>query len=358
MSSIWLIVQFIIMFGLLIFFHELGHFLSAKLLGIEVLEFGFGYPPRLFKLFTWKGTDVTINAIPFGGFVRPKGETDITEPGSILAAPAWKRLIVLISGALMNFLVGIILLIVMYSVIGAPAPDKVLVTRVLPHSAAEKAALHQGDHILTFNNEKVASTDHLSQLIAEHKGEQVTLGINRAGTPQDLPVTLVANPRPGEYALGIEMSVVLEPQPLSKAVGSAFQAFAYQTRETIMLPVRLIRGTAQPGEARIVGIKGIYDLFNQANTLDATSPAAASTPLPLFRMSMASGLSIALGITNLLPIPALDGGQIIMTLPEILFKKRIPQKTINAINSVFFFLLIALMIYITFQDFLNPVIQP
>jgi len=87
MSSILTIIEFVFFFGLLIFFHELGHFLSCKALGIEVEEFGFGYPPRLVKLFTWKGTDVTLNWIPFGGFVRPKGEGDETVPGGMAAAP-------------------------------------------------------------------------------------------------------------------------------------------------------------------------------------------------------------------------------------------------------------------------------
>ena len=118
MSNIWTILQFVFFFGFLVFIHELGHMLVSKALGIEVEEFGFGYPPRLAKLFTWKGTEITLNWIPFGGFVRPKGETEANEPGGMLA-----------NGSAFDFgcgcdelYFGIILLIVMFSVAGGKIP--------------------------------------------------------------------------------------------------------------------------------------------------------------------------------------------------------------------------------------------
>ncbi|MEL7645784.1 MAG: site-2 protease family protein, partial [Anaerolineaceae bacterium] len=158
--------------------------------------------------------------------------------------------------------------------------------------------------------------------------------------------------------VGIWDTNAYAPLPFFNAVGSALQTFAYQGQQTLLLPYNLITGSVSGEDARLVGIKGIFDIFSNASELDQSSAVAAATPLPVFRLSVISTVSIALGLTNLLPIPALDGGQILFLLPEFLFKKRIPQKVANTINSIFFLLLIGLMVFITVQDFLNPIIQP
>ena len=145
MLNFGLIIQFIFVFGLIVFVHELGHFLVSKWVGVEVEEFGFGYPPRLAKLFTWKGTEVTLNWIPFGGFVRPKGETDDGEPGGMLAAPKWKRFLILVAGATMNFILGILLLIFLYNVINPVDTSKILVVEVASNSPAQVIGLQSGD---------------------------------------------------------------------------------------------------------------------------------------------------------------------------------------------------------------------
>src|SRR4030043_1422295 len=106
-----LIVEFIFALGALIFIHEFGHFIACKLLKIEVEEFGFGYPPRALKLFTLGGTKFTLNWIPFGGFVRPKGENDPSIAGGMAAASPWKRIAVLLAGPTMNLLTAVILFI-------------------------------------------------------------------------------------------------------------------------------------------------------------------------------------------------------------------------------------------------------
>ena len=352
------ILQFVLVFGLLVFFHELGHFLVSKALGIEVEEFGFGYPPRLVKLFTWKGTDVTLNWIPFGGFVRPKGETDEGEPGGMLAAPAWKRLLIMLAGATFNFLLGIIVLVVMYAAVGTPDVTKVVISEIAPASPAEQAGLQPGDLLTSVAGVPITSMEQVQTLIKENLGTEIPLVVTRAENEISVTITPRSNPPAGQGALGVGLTNALRPLPFVPAFGRAIETFGLQVRETLLLPVNLIRGAVNPEEARVVGIKGIFDIFSNASELDQTSPVASATPLPIFRMSVVSMLSIALGITNLLPIPALDGGQILLLLPELLFKKRIPQNIVNAINSVFFFLLIALMIYITVQDFVNPIVIP
>ncbi len=147
MSIALLILQVVFVIGLLIFFHELGHFIASKLVGVPIEEFGFGYPPRLVKIGTWKGTEITLNWIPFGGFVRPKGEADETIEGGMAASPAWKRLVIALSGPLMNFLIGIILLVIIFSAIGVPASDQAMVSQVSPGSPAQQAGVQVGDII-------------------------------------------------------------------------------------------------------------------------------------------------------------------------------------------------------------------
>jgi regulator of sigma E protease len=358
MDIVWIIVQFVIALGLLIFFHELGHFLASKALGIPVLEFGFGYPPRMVKLFTWKGTDVTLNWIPFGGFIKAQGETDDKVAGGMASAPAWKRLIIMLSGPLMNFIVGIIVLIVMYVSIGIPASNQVLITDISANSPAQVAQLQSGDIILKVNDTEVQGIENVQALIKEQSGKEITMQILRG--EETLSVNLVprVNPPEGEGAVGIGLSNPLKPMPFFTAVGYSFETAYLQGKETVMLPVNLIKGTVPASNARIVGFKGIFDIYNQAGEMDNQASVTTAQPLPVFRLSVIAMVSIAFGITNLLPIPMLDGGQILFLLPELLFKKAIPRKIVNTVNSVFFMLLILLMVYITIQDFVNPIFKP
>jgi regulator of sigma E protease len=145
---------------------------------------------------------------------------------------------------------------------------------------------------------------------------------------------------------------------MTESIGNAFRTTGYIIRETMLLPIRLIRGSVDPALARPVGYKGIYDIYSQAVAMDQESDLVTAEPLPVYTLSIIANISLALGITNLLPIPALDGGRILFTLPELIFKKRIPQRWENVVNTVFFLLLIVLMVFITILDFTNPVVIP
>lgn len=358
MNIFLLILQVVFVIGLLIFFHELGHFLSARSVGVPIEEFGFGYPPRLAKIAEWKGTEITLNWIPFGGFVRPKGEADETVEGGMASAPAWKRLVIALSGPVMNFIIGIILLVVIYGAVGIPASDQAMVSQVVPDSPAMQAGLESGDIILSIDGEKVANIETLIETINQKAGTEITLSVERDGQTSTVQITPRNDPPEGEGAMGIGLSNPLKPTPFFQSVGYAFKATGYIIKETFLLPVRLIQGSVDPALARPVGYKGIYDIYSQAVSMDQESDLVTAEPLPVFTLSIIANISIALGITNLLPIPALDGGRILFTLPELLFKKRIPQKWENVVNSVFFLLLIGLMIFITVLDFTNPVVIP
>src|SRR5512138_3571210 len=140
---------FLLALGGMIFVHELGHFIAARLAGIEVEEFGFGLPSKkLVTLFTWKGTEFTIHALPLGGFVRPKGENDPNVPGGFGAANPWKRLVVLVAGPLMNLLTAIIVFSALIAYEGVPQPGHVKIDTVAENSPAQQANIQPGDIIV------------------------------------------------------------------------------------------------------------------------------------------------------------------------------------------------------------------
>jgi regulator of sigma E protease len=124
------------------------------------------------------------------------------------------------------------------------------------------------------------------------------------------------------------------------------------------IPVLLIRGQISPSEARIVGPKGIYDMFSQAREMDQEVETTQQNVPAVNTLGLLAVFSVAIGIANLLPIPAMDGGRILFLLPEILFKRRIKPEYEGLIHLIGFALLIILMVYITFQDFINPVVLP
>jgi regulator of sigma E protease len=358
MSIVLLLLQVVFVIGLLIFFHELGHFLAARAVGVPVDEFGFGYPPRLLKIGEWKGTEITLNWIPFGGFVRPKGESDDTVEGGMADSPAWKRLVILFSGPLMNFIIGILVLVIVYSAMGTPASNEALVTQLAPESPAMQVGIQPGDIILSVEGQNIEDIEDLIEKINANVGREITLTYKRDGEIRTVEITPRVNPPEGEGAIGVALSNPLEPTPFFQSIGEAFNTTGYIIRETFLLPVRLINGSVDPGVARPVGYKGIYDIYSQAVEMDQESEIHTAEPLPVFTLSIIANISIALGITNLLPIPALDGGRILFTLPELVLGKKIPQKFENAVNTVSFLLLILLMVFITILDFTNPVVIP
>jgi regulator of sigma E protease len=357
------ILEFIIAFGLLVFLHELGHFLMAKLFHIQVEEFGFGFPPRLVKLFQFRETEVTLNWIPFGAFVRPRGENDPSVPGGLAAANPWARLAVLFGGPAMNLITGIFIFSLIFTQMGmVPDLKKVLIVDVNKDSPAVLAGIKSGDLITKINGQAVTSTQQLSQIVRQNLGQEITITVQRDGKPIEVRATPRVNPPEGQGALGITMSNPIQKiQYWPQALPYAAQITADQGRQLISLPVMLLRGQVSPQEGRLVGPKGIYDIYSAARQRDQQDASTAQQPEPplgLNTLTFLATISIALGFTNLLPIPALDGGRILFVLPEILIRRRVPAQYENMIHLIGFAALILLMIYITTQDIFNPIVIP
>ena len=232
MDVFLLILQVVIILGVLIFFHEFGHFLASLAVGIPVDEFGFGFPPRMLKLGEWKGTEITLNWIPFGAFVRPHGEEEDDVEGGMAAAPAWKRFVIALAGPAMNFLIGIILLIVTYTGLGTPASDQALISDVAANSPAMTAGLQVGDIITAINNEPIETINEVSAVTLENVGSDMTITVDRDGTALTFTLIPRVNPPEGEGSMGVGLTNPLKPTPFFEAIGAAFETTGYVIKET------------------------------------------------------------------------------------------------------------------------------
>ena len=359
MAVVLQILEFIVALGALAFLHELGHFLGAKLFKIEIEEFGFGFPPRLVKLFNFGGTEFTLNWIPFGAFVRPKGENDPDIPGSLAAANPWARLVVLLSGPIMNIIAGIFIFTLIFNRVGITDPSIVLIGDVSINSPAASAGLQSGDTIIKVNDQVIDRSDRLVQIVQQNKGKEITIKFTRAGQEYQIHIVPRVSPPEGQGALGITMTNPIVKTSWYKTIPFAgYMAYIYG-REMLLLPAHLLEGSVKPEQARMVSPKGIYDMFSQMQTRDQQATANNEPPeRSVNTLNLMAIISLALGLTNLLPIPALDGGKIIFVLPEIIFHKRIPARYENMVHTIGFISLLALQFYIMIQDFINPIVIP
>lgn len=361
-------IIFIIILGLLIFVHELGHFLTARRNGIKADEFGFGFPPRMFGVIkdettgNWKfipgnkeikskNTIYSVNWLPLGGFVKIKGENGNgkDEPDSFASKGAWPRIKVLAAGVAMNFVFAW-LLISLGLMIGAPeAVDsdnignenfKIQISEVIPNSPASQMGLQVGDEII--KNAKLNSIKNVQDYINSAKGQEVALRIKRGN---DI-LTLKGVPRvefpEGQGALGIGLAAtVITRYPWYEALWKG----AITTFDITMAMLAALYGilkslfAGQGAMVEVAGPVGIAILTKQVATLGF-----------VYILQFAALLSINLGIINILPIPALDGGRILFILIEKIKGAPVTQKTEQMFHTIGFVLLIMLMILVTFKD--------
>lgn len=355
MSVLSSLLPFILAIASLIVVHELGHFLAAKLAGIKVQEFGIGFPPRLVRLFKIRETEFTLNWIPLGGFVRPAGENDPNVPGGLSAASPWKRLFVLVSGPAMNLLAALLLYTIIFAQLGRPDLSTVQIMDVSADSPAQLAGLQPGDVVTQIDGAQIDSSEELRLLIYANLGDEITITYERDGAVAT--TTLVPrDPAPEDGAIGISMGHPSIPLNPAEAVWYGGRAIYDQADALISLPGRMLSGEINPDQGRLVGYKGMYDIYTEVREADAAPDSGL--PAGVNTLSFFASISVSLGLLNLLPVPALDGGRILFTLPELLFRKRVPPAYENAVNLVGLALLLFLMVYINLQDFLNPLVIP
>ncbi len=362
-------IVFILAFAGMVLIHEFGHFLAARISGIEVDEFGIGLPtPGAITLFTWKGTRFTLNWLPLGGFVRPKGENDPNVPGGLAAASPWKRLFVLVSGPAMNLLTAVVIYAIIFSQVGVPDTNRILVASVSPNSPAAEAGLKSGDIFVSGNGQPIKNYDDLRVIVDGNAGKPVNFLVERDGKQ----IEVVATPRMNAAEKRVMIGVGLDA-PLNKSA-SLPQTLDMGARYTwlnirglLSLPAQMIRGTIAPDQGRLIGLKGIFDVFQQTVSHDvqaSSNPASnsggpapvSSNPLdgPVRTLFVLASLSISLGVFNLFPFPALDGGRILFILPELIFRKRVSPQVENVVHAMGMAFLLIFMLYVNVMDFVNP----
>lgn len=339
------IISFIVILGLLVFVHELGHFIAAKRAGIRVEEFGMGFPPRITTLFERGGTKYTLNALPIGGFVRMLGEEDPSHPESFAAQSPWNRIKVLLAGPGMNVLLAILLFAVI-AMIGVQAGEptgNVEVVGIAESSPAAEAGIERGDIVKYIANQRVTSTEQLQGFIERYLGKSVTVTVVRNGEEIDLTLTPREDPPEGQGWVGIEIvdqreTVRYGPlQAMWLGMKRTFQAFGL----LFMGVAEMIRGTTEADLAGPVGIAQVTGELAREGELVSL-------------INFSAFLSINLAIINLLPFPALDGGRLIFVVLELVRGgKRIDPKKEGLVHLIGMVVLLSLMLFITYFDVLR-----
>jgi len=354
MSSTFVsILIFLGVFFGVVLVHELGHFLAARLFKVKVEEFGFGLPPRALVMFRQGGTEFTLNWLPLGGFVRPAGENDPNVPGGLAASSPWVRLAVLSAGAIMNLVTGILLYSLVVYLLGNPI-DRVRLAEVVPGSPAEQVGLQVDDIVVRVDEQPIYTITDLHTYIYDHLDTEIVFHVERDGQPLSIPVTpLTSHITPTQGATGIVSAQVTEPYPnWFAALPDTFTETGSILYEFITLPSKLIRGTIAPEQARLVGLKGMYDIT--AMSVDRDISGQAQGEASYYTLQLIVLLNFSLAVFNLLPFPALDGGRILFLLPELIFRKRVPHQVENYVHAIGITILLAVMLYVNVMDFVNP----
>lgn len=346
------ILSFLVVIGPLIFFHELGHFLAARASGIEVEEFGIGYPPRMLTLCERNGTKYTLNWLPFGGFMRPAGEDDPTIPGGLANASKRARFAVLAAGPAANFIIACLLLLGLF-LFGTPVEmPGAIVTVVESASPAEAAGLEVGDVIVRADDWTAEGYDELTNYIYDHVGQPIELTVRRS----EALITLSLTPRvewpEGQGPTGIQIQPIYEIRRygLLEAAGRTVREIGIYLRTFVEAPALVLRNELPARYLRPVSVVGISQIGGQY--MEASIRQQAAWPI----VQLTAFISLALAITNMLPIPALDGGRILFVLVEAVRGKRINPEREAVIHFVGFAILIAAMIAFMYLDIVDPLI--
>ncbi len=363
------IVIFIIILAVLIIVHEYGHFIVAKKGGIRVDEFGLGYPPRAKTLFKRKGTLFTLNWLPFGGFVKIFGENPDDESlngefkaNAFVNKPKWLQALVLFAGPFMNFLFAWIIILVSLW-IGLPTSlnetmnpnfikDKsTIVTNVLTDSPAYNSGITTGDVIVDIKVDGVSNTlndsSDLRNIVKEKQNSEFEIIYSRAGENFTIKIKpdYFNNNEEKLLGLGVTNFGIYKPNFITGFLDS-FKFTGVMISSITLALFDLIKGLFVGGAdiSSLTGPIGIVSMVGDASKMGI-----------VYILSFTAIISINLGVINLIPFPALDGGRLFFLLIEKIKGGRVNSNFLNWVNFVGFSLLIILMIYVSYKDILRLV---
>lgn len=353
------LIIFIVVISVLVFVHEVGHFVAAKRSGMRVQEFGFGFPPRLWG-FRRGGTIYSINWIPFGGFVKIFGEdgSEDRSPGSFGAASFPRKVLVVTAGVIMNFLFAVVLLIVAnflglrvglfdQALINVAQDKKIQVIEASPGSPAQDAGIQPLDEIVGFRLSdgslfKTISPEMVQEFSFANAGTEATIVIVRGIDRIELPITLREPIGPTEGPIGISMALTgVISYPWYEALWRGFVDASIMFVAIGYGYVRIITSLFTGGGlgVQVSGPVGIATLTGQAARIGFN-----------YLMQFVALISLNLAVLNIVPFPALDGGRLAMLFVEKGRGRPVRAATERLINSIGFLFLIGLMILVTIKD--------
>lgn len=341
------VLIFLGVLALIIIAHELGHFITAKASGVEVKEFGVGLPPKLFSVKRGE-TIYSLNAIPLGGFTKMSGEEDPGAPRSLAGKPFGIRLLVLSAGSLMNFLLPLILFAIAFMVPHNMVIGEVLVEDVAYGSPAALAGIEPGDRIVSINGKPLDNSSDLQRYIQISLGREIVVRVEHSDlNVEDVNMVPRWRPPEGQGAVGIvismpEATVVRRSEPFWRVPSLAVSACV----ETMALfkngILSMLAGTTS---LRLTGPVGIAQMTGEAAKV-GISPLLEFTAF----------LSLNIGLINLFPLPALDGGRIgFLLLEKVRRGRRVLPKTEGMVHLIGFLLLMGVFAAVTYNDILRIV---
>ena len=332
----------IVVFGVLILVHELGHYFVARLTGIRVLELAIGFGPKLIG-WTRDGIDYSLRAVPLGGFCRMLGENpeEAAEPDSFPQQSILKRAATLFAGSAMNLVLALVLFfIIFFFIVGVPDTDTSTIGYIVDDSPAEEAGIKAGDTITAIDGNPVSTWDEVLTTISAKPEQEIILEIERNDTVTEFAVTTELAPQPEVNRGVIGIGPKIDMYSFFPSLVISFERFG----DILTALYHVVSGQAPLDVAGPVGI---------VHTIGEVAQTGFVNLLVLTAL-----ISINLGIINLLPIPALDGGRLLFLLIEAVRGRPIEPEKEGFIHFIGFALLIALILLVTYQDILRFIIAP
>lgn len=335
----WPYLVAVLLFILLITIHEFGHFLAAKLMGVRVNEFAIGFGPKLFAK-QWGETKYALNLIPLGGYCAMEGEDETSEDSRAFCnKAAWRRFIIVVMGALFNLLLGLIIVAIIL------APSKAFTSTVIAefdeNALSQQTGLEINDRIAEVNGRKIFTTYDLSYAFTNVKDGKIDITVERDGKKVLLrDVKFNSAEEQGITYLTVDFKVY----GIKKTVGS----YIKQTVKTAVSYCAVVWRSLIDLLSGKYGISAVSGPVGVTVAISNAAKQSLQNLLPIMAL-----ITINLGLFNLLPIPALDGGRLLFILIEMIFRKPVPQKYEAAVHAVGFVILMGLMVLIAAKDILS-----
>ncbi|MBE5892609.1 MAG: RIP metalloprotease RseP [Lachnospiraceae bacterium] len=344
------LILFILIFGVVVISHEFGHFLLAKASGIRVLEFSVGMGPTLFS-FQKGDTKYALKLLPIGGACMFEGEdglqTQEGEPGegSFMKANVWKRISTVVAGPLFNFILAFIIALIMVNMIVIRDP---VATEVVEGGAAAEAGLQDGDRILSIDGERIRLYEEILLFTQTHKGGEVELGYERDGQEYAVTIEPQFDDSTGRYMIGISNADFVKIKGID-SLRYAWYEIRYSVKMTYKSLGMLVKG--QVGREDVAGPVGIA--VNLVGKTYEESKQYGWQSVLVNMMNITLMLSVNLGIINLLPLPALDGGRLMFMLIEVVRGKPVPPDKEGMVHFAGLIFFMVLMVLVLFNDIAN-----